>query len=43
MAQLVETNYSAFINDHSDSLTRRALPDLDGPAGGNVVAITRKP
>jgi integrase len=37
---MVEKNYSAFISDHADALTRRTLLDLSTPApDGNVVPM----
>jgi integrase len=37
--RMIEKHYSAFISDHSDALTRRALLDLVAPDGGNVVTL----
>jgi integrase len=40
---MIEKNYSAFISDHADALTRRALLDLGTPAqADNVLPIRRK-
>jgi integrase len=36
---MIEKSYSAFISDHADALTRRALLDTAQPAAGNVVAL----
>jgi integrase len=38
---MIERNYSAYIGDHADALTRRTLLDLAAPAGGNVVPLSR--
>jgi len=38
---MIEKSYSAFINDHSDALTRRVLLDTARPAGANVVSLPR--
>jgi integrase len=38
---MIERNYSAYIGDHADALTRRTLLDLAAPASGNVVPLTR--
>jgi hypothetical protein len=32
-------NYTKFITDHSDALSRRALLDINTSIGGNVVVI----
>jgi hypothetical protein len=37
---MVEKNYSKFIGDHSDALTRRVLLDLAAPSTDTVGAIT---
>jgi hypothetical protein len=37
----IESNYSKFITEHSDQLSRRALLQLDAPTGDNVVALPR--
>jgi hypothetical protein len=38
--QMIEKNYSDFIADHSDALSRKALLDLSAPStGGNVVTL----
>ena len=37
----IEATYSRYISDHSDVLVRRAIIDLDGPAGDNVVPLVR--
>ena len=37
----VEITYSRHISDHSDVLIRRAMIDLDAPAGDNVVPLVR--
>jgi integrase len=36
----IETNYSPFITEHSDALSRRALL-ADEPTGGNVIPLAR--
>jgi hypothetical protein len=36
----IETNYSPFITEHSDALSRRALL-ADEPIGGNVIPLAR--
>jgi len=38
---MIEKNYSRFISDHADAMTRRAMLDVseDKPAGANVTAI----
>jgi len=40
---MIEKNYSAFIADHADTLTRRTLLDLGTPAGSAVVVPMRGP
>ena len=35
----IESNYSAFIGDHTDAITRAALLDASKPTAGNVVPI----
>jgi integrase len=43
-AQMIEAHYGAYITDHSDALSRRALPDFDAPAAAaNVVPMGRRP
>jgi integrase len=37
----IERHYSKFITEHSDQLSRRALLQLDGPSGDNVVTLAR--
>lgn len=36
---MIEKNYSAFISDHSDTITRRALLDTSQPSADNIVAL----
>jgi hypothetical protein len=40
---MIEKNYSAFIADHADTLTRRTLLDLGTPADSTVVVPMRGP
>jgi hypothetical protein len=35
----IETNYSRYIGDHTDALTRAALLDTAEPITGNMVPI----
>jgi integrase len=37
--QMLEATYSKHIADHADALSRRALLDLDAPAGDNVIPL----
>src|SRR6185437_2926823 len=40
--QMIEKNYSDFIADHSDALSRKALLDLSAPhTGDNVVTLQK--
>ena len=39
---MIEKTYSASIGDHSDTLFRNALLDVDAPVEGNVVPLVRK-
>jgi len=39
---MIERTYSRHIGDHADALVRKALLDVDAPAGGNVVRIARR-
>jgi hypothetical protein len=38
---MLERTYSALISNHSDTALRANMLDLDAPAEGNVVPITR--
>jgi site-specific recombinase XerD len=40
---MIEKNYSAFIADHADALTRRTLLDLGAPAPDSNVVPMRGP
>jgi integrase len=37
---MIERNYSKYIADHADLLSRRAMLDPNGPSGENVISIT---
>ena len=41
LVAMIEKTYSKHIADHGDELMRRALFDVDAPAGGNVVPMAR--
>jgi integrase len=38
--RMIEQNYSRHISDHSDTIARRALLDLDAPAAANVIPLS---
>jgi integrase len=39
---MIEANYSRYIADHSDAVSRRAVLDISRPAGANVVPLGRR-
>jgi hypothetical protein len=39
---MIERNYSKYIADHADSLSRRAMLDPCTPFGENVIALTKR-
>jgi integrase len=39
---MIESNYSKYIADHADMLSRRAMLDPDGPLGENVISLTHE-
>ena len=39
---MIESNYSKYIADHAEMLSRRAMLDPDGPLGENVISLTHE-
>jgi integrase len=39
---MIERNYSKYIADHADVLSRRAMLDPDGSSGDNVISLTQR-
>jgi hypothetical protein len=39
---MIERNYSKYIADHADMVSRRAMLDPDGPLGDKVISLTRQ-
>ena len=39
---MIERNYSKYIADHADALSRRAMLDPDGSSGDNVISLTQR-
>jgi hypothetical protein len=39
--KMIEKTYSKYISDHGDEQMRRAVFDVDAPAGGDVIPLVR--